>query len=155
MLVLRVSDREIELVHKLSKGGAVASSASLERGSLVGLTELTTRQPFKEDSWDNGGSFEPQPEELTEEDQIVLQRWKERDKQFDAQVAHIGDAIDRIGERRRFFVKAAEKCHSIRETVISSRLFSIRLFSLPAVPRFLCLCISLSLLHAVGGVNYA
>lgn len=90
--------KEIESVHKLSKGGAAVASAPLERGSVVGLAELTARQPFKEGSYHDQGSFEPQPEELTEEDQIVLQRWKERDKQFDAQVAQIGDAIDRIAD---------------------------------------------------------
>lgn len=90
--------REIELVHKLSKGGAGGPSGAFERGTAVALEDLMSREPAQEDGWVSRAGMEPQPEELTEEDQIVLQRWKERDKQFDEQVAQIGDAIDRIAD---------------------------------------------------------
>lgn len=91
-------NREIELVHKLSKGGKGSFSLPGQRGSALTLTELAS-QPLPQDKFGAAeASFEPQAEELTEEDQIVLKRWKERDKEFDAQVAQIGDAIDRIGK---------------------------------------------------------
>ena len=81
--------REIELIHKLSKGGAASLSAIGEKRAALSLTEVASRQPIRDESWSPRTSFAPQPEDLTEEDEIVLQRWKERDKQFDAQVAQI------------------------------------------------------------------
>ncbi|KAL8275136.1 hypothetical protein Esti_001015 [Eimeria stiedai] len=95
--------KEIELVHKLSKGGAVqpGGASSWEGGGsgAVALSDLVSRPTRGEGDGVGGfGVDTPQPEELTEEDQIVLQRWKERDKEFDAQVAQIGDAIDRIAD---------------------------------------------------------
>ncbi|KAL8439741.1 hypothetical protein Efla_002643 [Eimeria flavescens] len=96
--------KEIELVHKLSKNGGPPGAAGLGlsgdvgagRSAAVSLTALaaTPLQPGEEEE----GERNPQAEELTEEDQIVLQRWKERDKEFDAQVKQIGDAIDRIAD---------------------------------------------------------
>lgn len=95
-------NRDIELVHKLSKGGAGIPKGAFERGPAVALADLIGREPAQEDGWVSRAGLEPQPDEITEEDQIVLQRWKERDKQFDEQVAQIGDAIDRIGRRCLF-----------------------------------------------------
>lgn len=68
------------------------------RGSRVLFADLASQpsRSHRGDSWVNGTLTEA-PQQLTEEDEIVLKRWKERDKEFDEQIAHIGDAIDKIG----------------------------------------------------------
>ncbi|CDJ41963.1 hypothetical protein, conserved [Eimeria tenella] len=99
--------REIEAVHKMSKGARGPPGGFGDEGrAAVSLADLAAGNPVGGEAWGPAAAAanaaaaaqQQQPEELTEEDEAVLQRWKERDKQFDAQVAQIGDAIDRIAE---------------------------------------------------------
>ncbi|CDJ63361.1 hypothetical protein, conserved [Eimeria necatrix] len=101
--------REIEAVHKMSKGARGPPGGFDDEGrAAVSLADLAAGAPVGGEAWGPAAAAanaaaqqqqqQQQPEELTEEDEAVLQRWKERDKQFDAQVAQIGDAIDRIAE---------------------------------------------------------
>ena len=109
--------RQIEAVHRLSKGAPAAFDSDSQQQSAVPLKDLMlshssssgTNNINKENNYNynnnnnssnagTGGTYE-----LTQEDEAVLKRWAERDKVFDAKVEEIGKSIDRIGNLIKYF----------------------------------------------------
>ncbi|CBZ50305.1 conserved hypothetical protein [Neospora caninum Liverpool] len=59
----------------------------------------------------------PQIEEVSREDRETIRRWRERDEEFDKQVAEVGDAIDRIAHVAVQIGEKAEVQHELVQQV--------------------------------------
>lgn len=90
--------RAIEELRRESKRTAISTRLHDQSSRFRTLTELQSSRETAACWGVSDGPAEGRPEELSEADRAVLRRWKERDEQFDKQVAEIGEAIDRIGE---------------------------------------------------------
>ncbi|PHJ22109.1 transmembrane protein [Cystoisospora suis] len=88
--------RAIEELRRESKRTAISTRLHDQTNRIRTLTELQSSRETATCWGEAGGEAHGRPEEISEADQAVLRRWKERDEEFDKQVAEIGEAIDRI-----------------------------------------------------------